>query len=297
MRRRHGPHSLLHDDSHSRGIGGSSRSTNMRRRPRIGPLRSLSLFALASLAYEHAVTAALKRLSPRFFAVSAASADWLHRFNIDDAEVVPNGVEPLREAPSRTPGAFAKPVVFFAGRLIPEKGVRQLVAAVERLVRQGADVQLRIAGQGPLSRFLTERASEAPFLQYLGQLSPEQIAAEMASATVFVNPSDYPEGLPTTLLEAGAAALPVISTPRGGSVDLIRNGTTGWLIPDNAPESIVASLSEALAQPDGDSPRHRALFARPRQVHLALHSQEVSRLCRLYESLRRSPSDTHRDNR
>ena len=36
---------------------------------------------------------------------------------------------------------------------------------------------------------------------------------------MLVNPSNYPEGLPTILLEAGAAALPVISTPRGGSAN------------------------------------------------------------------------------
>ncbi|HEY6325523.1 MAG TPA: glycosyltransferase family 4 protein [Candidatus Cybelea sp.] len=226
-----------------------------------GPLRSSSVFALASLAYEHAVTSALKRLSPRFFAVSGASADWLRRFNINDAQVVPNGIRLLGEAPSRAPDAFAMPVVFFAGRLIPEKGARQLVEAVERLVREGSNIQLRIAGQGPLSRLLSERASEAGFLKYLGQLSPEQVAAEMASATIFVNPSDYPEGLPTTLLEAGAAALPVISTPRGGSVDLIRNGVTGWLIPDNAPGSIASALREVLAQPDEALRRGLALFS------------------------------------
>jgi glycosyltransferase involved in cell wall biosynthesis len=226
-----------------------------------GPLRSCPrALASASLVYERAVTALLKRRSAKFLAVSAASAEWLRYFDIGDAEVIPNGIAPRAAMPPRNVDAFGRAVILFAGRLIPEKGVRELVKAVESLVREGRNLQLRIAGDGPLSNFVQDRASSAGFLRYLGRLTPAEVAVEMDKATMFVNPSNYPEGLPTTLLEAGAAALPVISTPRGGSGDLIRNGETGWLIPGSTPSHLAAAMREVMAQPDEAIRRGAKLF-------------------------------------
>ena len=125
-----------------------------------GPLRvSPRPLALASLVYERVATAALKRLSARFFGVSRASTDWLREFGIFDAEIVPNGIAPRPVVPTRNRDTFDQPTVFFAGRLLPEKGVRELVDAVELLVREGNNVRLRIAGEGPLSPILEKRVS------------------------------------------------------------------------------------------------------------------------------------------
>jgi glycosyltransferase involved in cell wall biosynthesis len=218
------------------------------------------VFVLASMAYEHSVTAALRCFSPRFFAVSAASAQWLRHFGIREAPIVPNGIMPRSDMPIRNKNTFESPVIFFAGRLLPEKGIRELVDAVESLVHKGMRVKLRVAGQGPLSAMLEERASQLDFLVYLGRLSPSEVAAELDRASVFVNPSNLPEGLPTTLLEAGASALPVISTARGGSTELIRDGLTGWIIPRGDVDSIASCLRDVIAQPDEAIRRGAALF-------------------------------------
>lgn len=226
-----------------------------------GPLRtSPRILAFGSLLYERAATALLKRLSARFFAVSKASADWLGEFGINGAPIIPNGVKPRHQMPRRTSAAFDDPIVFFAGRLLPEKGVKELVGAVDILTSGGTRIRLRIAGEGPLSNFLVKRAASRPHLTYLGRLAPDQVANELDRASVFVNPSNYPEGLPTILLEAGSSALPVISTPRGGSADIIRDGVTGWLIPVGSQEHIASRLNQVLASPEEALRRGAELF-------------------------------------
>jgi glycosyltransferase involved in cell wall biosynthesis len=226
-----------------------------------GPLRSSPrVLASASLIYEHAATSALKRLRPKFLAVSSASAQWLHRFGIYDAAIVPNGVAVPRSMPVRTASTFDDPAIFFAGRLLPEKGIRELVAAVEILAGEGVNARLRIAGDGPLAATLQKLAASSPRLTYLGRITSDQVSQELQRSSIFVNPSNLPEGLPTNLLEAGAAALPVISTANGGSTDLIRDSETGWLISAGEPLEIASRLKEVLANPDEALRRGSQLF-------------------------------------
>jgi glycosyltransferase involved in cell wall biosynthesis len=227
-----------------------------------GPLRkSPRLLASASLIYERFATAALKRLSARFFAVSAASSDWLGHFGIRNARLIPNGTTPRRQMPLRGPDAFKRPVVFFAGRLLPEKGLQELIDAVGSLCDEGLDITLRIAGEGPLSEFIEARARQSKFLTYLGRISPSDVACELDRASIFVHASRLPEGLPTILLEAGAAALPVISTPYGGSSELIADGETGWLIRTADAAAIAEAIRAVVRQPDEALRRGGALFS------------------------------------
>jgi glycosyltransferase involved in cell wall biosynthesis len=227
-----------------------------------GPLRSSPrALALASLAYEHAATAALKRLAARFFAVSAASANWLRRFGIANAPVLPNSVASLATPPhQQVLGNRKKSVVFYAGRLLAEKGVLELVDGVELLAERGYAVEVRIAGEGPLAETLRRRAASSSRVIYLGRVAHSIVEKELSDATVFVNPSKLPEGSPTVLLEAGLAALPVISTPFGGSAELIHHGHTGWIIPSSDAESIAAALTDVISHPEEASRRGMALF-------------------------------------
>ncbi|HEY1882754.1 MAG TPA: glycosyltransferase family 4 protein [Candidatus Cybelea sp.] len=225
-----------------------------------GPLRSAPAAMVSSMAYEHLVTLALRLFSPRFVAVSAASAQWLGRFGVHNARVVPNGVEPREKAPVRDRRSFVKPIVFYAGRLFEEKGIIELVNGVASLRRQGIDIELRVAGQGPLAGALQRRALKSDFLVYLGGLSPEDVAGELERATVLVNPSNLGEGFSRILLEAGAAALPAISTPYGACRELIEDGVTGWLIPRGRADVIASCLEKVISQPEESIRRGVELF-------------------------------------
>ncbi|HEX4015067.1 MAG TPA: glycosyltransferase family 4 protein [Candidatus Cybelea sp.] len=225
-----------------------------------GPLRPQPWFLAPAMAYEHAVTAVLRCFSPRFFAVSEASSRWLQHFGIPSAPVISNGISESSTMPVRSRGGFEHPVIFFAGRLLREKGVFELVDAVEYLTREGFDLQLRVGGEGPLSKALEEHSRNSRSLTYLGRLGPEDVANELQRATIFVNPSNLPEGMPTILLEAGRAALPVISTLVGGSAELIEDGRTGWSIERGAAALIAAALQSVVMDPDEAIRRGAALF-------------------------------------
>lgn len=215
-----------------------------------------------SIGYEHGITAALALVRPRYFGVSAASVQWLRHFGIRSATVLPNGID-MRETPlpARSAEDYGNPTVLYAGRLIPEKGVRELIAGFclwrERSGRRGT---LRVAGEGSLQTEVAATAGADPGVIFLGKLAPARVAEELDRAHILINPSNYPEGLPTVLLEAGRAALAVISTPNGGSAELIDGAQTGWLIERGTPVAIADALDEIVSQPLEALRRGRNLY-------------------------------------
>jgi glycosyltransferase involved in cell wall biosynthesis len=60
----------------------------------------------------------------------------------------------------------------------------------------------------------------------------------------------YSEGLPGTLLEAMACGTPALATPVGGIAEVIKDGETGFLLPDNSPQSIAQNVIRVLNYPN-----------------------------------------------
>ncbi len=212
-----------------------------------------------AMLYEHLVTGVLKRCHPKFFAVSSASSKWLQTFGIHNATVLPNSVNES-ELPTRQPGNPGKADRFSAGRLLPEKGIRQLVEGVSLLTQKGRAIELRVAGDGPLADEMRRRAASDPSLTYVGRISPSEVQEELSRADAFVHPSHLPEGLPTMLLEAGNAGVPVISTTHGGSGELIKEGHTGWALERGDAADIATQLDNLFSQQTEATRRSTKLF-------------------------------------
>jgi glycosyltransferase involved in cell wall biosynthesis len=70
--------------------------------------------------------------------------------------------------------------------------------------------------------------------------------ALMRSADAFVHPSQAAEGLPTVLLEAGAAGVAVIATPVGATAELLANGR-GFLVPPGDEEALAEMIDRVLS--------------------------------------------------
>ena len=62
---------------------------------------------------------------------------------------------------------------------------------------------------------------------------------------IFVHPSMYPEGLPTSILEAGLMKCAIIATPRGGTVEVIENNVDGLIVEENV-EDLIDKLETLL---------------------------------------------------
>jgi glycosyltransferase involved in cell wall biosynthesis len=168
--------------------------------------------------------------------------------------------------------------VVFAGRLAPEKGVDTLIEAAGL-----AGIHLQIAGDGPERDSLVALAAErAPGLvRFLGRLPKAAVAELVRTAAVVAVPSRWFENQPMTVLEAFAAAVPVVASDLGGLSELIDPGVDGDLVPPDDPDGLAAALEGFLRRPQvalamGANARAKAR----REFDPARH---LARLTTLYE--------------
>ncbi len=174
--------------------------------------------------------------------ISKYSLEKIRRhYNVDAAKVrvVPNGVDPEKFKPAgdgaavkRQFGLDGKPVVLFVGSLIPRKGLPFLVEAAKTIVKQQADTQFVLVGDGPLKSQLLSSLAEAQLsgnFKFLSGLNADELAAVYACADVFVLPS-VQEGQGIVLLEAQASAKPVVAFNVGGVNEAVLDGETGLLV-------------------------------------------------------------------
>ncbi len=137
------------------------------------------------------------------------------------------------------------------GRLSPEKGHLILLEAFVRLLHDHEDIQLVLAGDGPMRDEIEDRIRAlgiAKSVRITGWISSAEVKEEIAACHTLVQPS-FIEGLPVVIMEAMAQGRPVISTYIAGIPELVLPGETGWLIPAGDVDNLVEALREALATP------------------------------------------------
>src|ERR1043166_4104278 len=191
--------------------------------------------------------------------VSDYAADYLrNRFPETAAKVhrIYNGVDVSRFHPVDFGSGI--PSIVSIGRLIEKKGFADLITACRLLQPRGRDFVCEIIGEGPLGPALHAQIAcdglEAR-VKLAGPRTQAQIALRLAHATIFVLACTREEGggmdnLPTVILEAMAAGLPVISTPLAGVPEIVENNSSGILVPEHAPEAICAAIEYLIAHPE-----------------------------------------------
>ena len=124
-------------------------------------------------------------------------------------------------------------MLLFAGRLVKEKGVEELLDAFERLrASHGERVRLLVAGnvrdsddprneKAVYGRAVTERMAAMAGVHWAGSLHPAQMHEFLLAGDVFVLPSLWPDPFPTVMLEAAAAGLPIVAAARGGITEFL----------------------------------------------------------------------------
>ncbi len=205
------------------------------------------------------------------------------RFPVHAAKVrrVYNGID-LTRFPRSEPDA-ARPLILAVGRYIEKKGFADLVEACRQLGPR--PFECLIVGQGPLEDTLHAAALGEPRIVVTGPKSEREIAELLARTSIFALPCvDEAKGgkdnLPTVIMEAMAAGVPVVSTPVAGVPEMVIEGETGRLVPPHDPAALAAALAEMLDEPArsrawGEAGRARceALFATDRvaaELHAAL---------------------------
>jgi len=187
----------------------------------------------------------------------------------DRLELLPgSGVDLTRFTPAlRRP--HDGPLRFlYAGRMLYDKGLNELVAATRAINNGGVRCQLWLSGfagvdnVSAIPREQLERWGEEPAVCWLG--ASDRMEDRYAEVDCVVLPS-YREGMPRSLLEAGAMGLPVIASDVPGCRDVVQDGATGLLCAAQDSRSLRAAMERMLAMTDQErvemGARGRALVA------------------------------------
>ncbi|MBN2170417.1 MAG: glycosyltransferase family 4 protein [Candidatus Krumholzibacteriota bacterium] len=173
--------------------------------------------------------------------------------------IIPNGVdyEFFAEAARReddclaglAPGSLR---LLFVGATVRRKGLPQLLDAFAVLRRRRRDVELIVVGDGPdrsrLQRRLPGPVREA--VHFVGFVPRQKLAEYYASADVFCAPSLGRESFGMVLLEAMAAALPVVAFDIEGYRDVVRQGVEGLLVAPRDTAALARAVGWFLDRPE-----------------------------------------------
>src|SRR5439155_9303777 len=200
-----------------------------------------------------------------------------------------NGIDLQRFEPSSAPKEQPD-LILAVGRLQEKKGLRDLITACRLLADSGQEFRCEIIGDGPEEELLGQYIQKLGLenrVRLAGAQLQEKVIESFGRATVFVLPcviaaNGDRDALPTALLEAMAAGLPVVSTRLVGIPEIVEHGKTGLLVPPGDPDK----LSRAILQILRDSKLQQAFgeAGRTRAEQFFDVRENVRRLRGLFES-------------
>jgi glycosyltransferase involved in cell wall biosynthesis len=201
--------------------------------------RSVAAFVLRRCNYaigwtSHSADVA-RRLAPKIpvFAIPGTGvADW--QFDSQEGDGSAEGRRWFGDQPEGTPK------LAFAGRLVPDKGVADLIAICDALSEQ-IDIRVAIAGSGPCEHAVLSWARTRPWVSFHGVLSIADVSRCLRCADVALVPSHLIEQFGKVAVEAMAAGTPVIGYACGALPEVVGDG--GVLVA----EGDIASLEEEVA--------------------------------------------------
>ena len=156
------------------------------------------------------------------------------------------------------------PVVGLAARFSTQKGLRHLLAALPQMRNAAPGLIAVIGGSGPLESELREQAAAlevSGFVRWPGHVA--DVAELLAALDVYVSPAET-EALGIGLIEASAAALPIVATRVGGAGEVVIDGETGLLVEPRDPAALALATIALLRDPElghtlGAAARARAI--------------------------------------
>ena len=170
--------------------------------------------------------------------------------------VLPVGLR-MDEYPETPFASRSAVTILTVGRLVDKKGHRYALEAIALLSRKFPAVQYLIAGDGPERTSLEQCAADlgiADIVTFLGVCNDRQVVELYRQAAVFVLPSVTAangdmEGQGLVLQEAQASALPVVSTLHNGIPEGVRDGKTGFLVPERDAGALAGCIGSLLGDP------------------------------------------------
>jgi len=236
--------------------------------------------ALITEAYAHHWLGTYRECVDLFLAPSQFVRDKFVEHGWDSAtfEVLPH-FQRTQAAPEPCADSSA-PILCF-GRLSPEKGVDDLLRAMQRLPH----VRLIIAGTGPQRAELQNLAASLGLgnVEFVGHVNPVQRDRLIARSRFSVMPSHAYETLGKTILESYAAGRAVVASDLGSRRELVRDGETGLLYRVGDPEALAGAIATLHSRPELAERMGRAGWDLVHQRHTP--EQHYERLASLYDEM------------
>ncbi|MGJ8616301.1 MAG: glycosyltransferase [Sulfitobacter sp.] len=166
---------------------------------------------------------------------------WADPHDWDSIEVVHCGIQPDR-FPEPKPMAKGPRRMVAIGRFVEQKGQLALVNAMAQVANK--DVHLTLIGDGEMRGQIEALIAEHKLkdrITLTGWVDEARIQSELDAAHALIMPS-FAEGLPMVVMEAMAAARPVIATYIAGTPELVQSGKTGWLVPAGDVDALAQTI-------------------------------------------------------
>jgi glycosyltransferase involved in cell wall biosynthesis len=154
------------------------------------------------------------------------------------------------KASLRKKHGLAGSIIITVGRLVPWKGIRELIETMPRVISKVPTANLVVVGEGPLEKELRARSKELGLedrIRFTGKLGQKELFEYIKAADAFALNTSY-EGFSHQILETMAIGTPVITTNVGGNPEAITNGKTGILLSPNDKEGFAQALTEILSE-------------------------------------------------
>ena len=251
-------------------------------------LKAKALKPVVSLALKHL----LRRPSSKAIVQNDDDAQILMRIGVPNTSISivrGSGIDTTQYAPGKEP--TGPPVVAMSARLTEDKGVLYFVEAARILHSKHLVARFALIGKpdpmnpSSVSVDQLQNWNDEGVVEWWGH--SDDMPTTLRQTSIACLPSTYGEGLPKSLLEAGATGLPIVTTDNPGCRDTVVDGVTGYLVPPRDPESLAKRVAELVWDK-----RRRHEFGIAGRQHVTRHfdvSEVIDATLRLYAEARPHP--------
>lgn len=179
-----------------------------------------------------------------------------------------------RAAELRRPDLFT---FIYAGRIVADKGIKELIEAFTRLYKEQPATRLILVGEyeddiDPIDKTTRRTIESNPAITTVK--FQNDVRPWLACADALVFPS-YREGFPNVVIEAGAMGLPSVVTDINGSREIIIDGRNGLIIPPHDPDATYRAMASMIRQPHATA----SMAAEARPLVASRYEQHYVRKC------------------
>jgi glycosyltransferase involved in cell wall biosynthesis len=214
----------------------------------------LATAAVVSMQVVHGAIGTWKRRVDAFFTPSVFARELFIRSGFDPNRVAvrTNFVHPDNGLTDGR-GGYA----LFIGRISPEKGLRVLLQAWQRL---RGELPLKIVGTGPDEEPLRREFPHVPNVEWFGSRSSADVLTLLGDAKCLIMPSEWYETFGRTIAEALSRGTPVIASNLGAIAELVVDGQTGYLFDPGNADALAAATKSLIASGNGYQSMRRAAY-------------------------------------